>query len=105
VQNYINEIGRVLKPGGKSFISFLLLNDESRRLMAQGKSTTPLTNDLDGYTVLDPEFPETAVRLPEHFVRKRFEESGLPINAIHYGFWSGRNGTDFYQDIALSVRK
>lgn len=101
----MGENSRVLKPGAESFISFFLLNDESRRLIAQGKSTTPLTHDLDGYTVLDPEFPETTVGLRAYFVRKRFEESGLPINAIHDGSWCGRNGADFYQDIVLSERK
>lgn len=105
VQNYVSEISRVLKPGAKSFISFFLLNDESRRLIAQGKSTIPLTHDLDGYTVLDPEFPETTVGLSEHFVRKCFEDSGLAISAIHYGSWCGREGTNLYQDIVLSVRK
>jgi SAM-dependent methyltransferase len=103
--NYVSEISRVLKPGGKSFISFLLLNDESRRLIAQGKSTIPLTHELDGYSVLDPEFPETTVGLPERFVRKCFEESGLAINAIHYGSWCGRTGASFYQDVVLCVRK
>jgi SAM-dependent methyltransferase len=105
VQNYVSEISRVLKPGARSFISFLLLNDESRTLIAQGKSTIPLTHDLGGYTVLDPEFPETTVGLPEDFVRERFEESGLAISAVHYGSWCGRYPTNFYQDIVLSVRK
>ena len=105
VQNYAREISRVLKPGAKSFISFLLLNDESRRLIAQGKSTLPLTHELGGCIVLDPEFPETTVGLREDFVRDLFEESGLAINAVHYGSWCGRNATNFYQDIVLSVRK
>jgi SAM-dependent methyltransferase len=105
VANYICEIGRVLKPGGKSFISFLLLNDESRKLIAQGKSTIPLAHQLQSCTVLDPEFPETTVGLPEDFVRRCFEESELPISAVHYGSWCGRNPTNFYQDIVLSVRK
>jgi SAM-dependent methyltransferase len=105
VQNYVSEISRVLKPGGKSFISFFLLNDESRRLVAEGESTIPLTHELDGYAVLDPEFPETAVGLPEDFIRDRFEESGLAMSAVHYGSWCGRNATNFYQDIVLSFRK
>jgi len=105
VQNYVREISRVLKPGAKSFISFFLLNDESRRLIGQGRSTIPLTHELGGYTVLDPEFPETTVGLQEDFVRELFEESGLAINGVHYGSWCGRNGVNFYQDIVRSVRK
>jgi len=104
VANYISEIGRVLKPGGKSFISFLLLNDESRRLIAQGKSTIPLAHQLKGCTVLDPEFPETTVGLPEDFVKQCFDESRLPIRAMHYGSWCGRTAPNFYQDIVVSVR-
>ncbi len=105
VQNYVSEISRVLKPGAKTFISFLLLNNESRRLIGQGKSTIPLTHELGNYTVLDPEFPETTVGLPEDFVRERFEVSGLAISSVDYGSWCGRNGTNFYQDIVTSVRK
>jgi SAM-dependent methyltransferase len=105
VQNYVHEISRVLKPGGKSFISFFLLNDESHSLIAQSKSTLPLRHKLEGCSVLDPEFPETTVGLPENFVRDLFEGSGLAINEIHYGSWCGRNKANFYQDIVLSVRK
>jgi ubiquinone/menaquinone biosynthesis C-methylase UbiE len=105
VRNYVNEISRVLKPGAKCFISFLLLNDESRGLIAQGKSTIRLTHDIGGYSVLDPKFPETTVGLPEDFVRERFEKAGLAITRVHYGSWCGRNASNFYQDIVLSVRK
>ena len=105
VENYISEISRVLKPGGKSFISFLLLNDESRRLIVRGKSSIPLMHELGGYTVLDPGFPETTVGLPEEFIRERFEDSGLAISAVHYGSWCGRDSTKFFQDIVLAVRK
>jgi ubiquinone/menaquinone biosynthesis C-methylase UbiE len=105
VRNYINEIGRVLKPGAQCFVSFLLMNDDSRALIDQGKSSLSLTHDLDGYTVLDPKFPETTVGLPESLVKKCFEDSGLAIKTIHYGSWCGRKAADFYQDIVLSVRK
>jgi len=105
VQNYITEISRVLKLGGKSFISFLLLNEESRNLIAQDKSTIPLKRERGGYAVVDPEFPETTIGLSEDFVRERFEKSGLPISAVHYGSWCGRSATHFYQDVVLSVRK
>lgn len=105
VLNYISEISRVLKPGGKAFISFFLLNDESRRLIAGGKSTIAMTHERGEYSVLDPEFPETAIGLSESFVRKCYSDFGLDISAIHYGSWCGRNDAKFYQDIVRSVRR
>jgi SAM-dependent methyltransferase len=104
VKNYLNEIGRVLKPKGTAFISFLLLNDASLQLIAQGKSTIALVHEHSCYSVLDPKFPETAIGLSEDFVKKCYEESGLTISALHYGSWSGRCDTRFYQDIVISVR-
>jgi ubiquinone/menaquinone biosynthesis C-methylase UbiE len=105
VENYVYEISRVLKPQGKSFISFLLLNDSSVKLIAEGKSAVPLIHDHSCYSVLDPKFPETSIGLSEDFVKKCYSESGLNINALHYGSWCGRYHTRFYQDIIVSTRR
>jgi SAM-dependent methyltransferase len=105
VQNYINEIGRVLKPGGKAFISFFLLNDTSRQLFAQGRSMVAFSCEYSDYSVVDPEFPETAIGLSEGFVRRCHDWSGLDISSINYGSWCGRSDTAFYQDIVVSARR
>jgi SAM-dependent methyltransferase len=105
IRNYIAEMGRVLKPGASSFLSFFLLNDESRSLVAGGKSTIPLTHELDGCAVLDRRFPETTVGVPEDFVRRCLTESGMTLGAVHYGSWCGRSGARFFQDIAIVSRR
>lgn len=105
VRNYIHEIGRVLKPGAKSFISFFLLNEISKQLIAEGKSAFSLNHDCGDYSVLDPEFPETGVGLAEGFVRKCYEEAGLDISGIHYGAWCGRKESAFFQDVVIAARK
>jgi len=103
VANYIKEIGRVLKPGGRSFISFFLLNDESVRLIEGGRGTIALIHRRSGYSVLDPKFPETAVGLPQDFVMQCYQGSGLSIGSVHYGSWCGRCHAAFYQDIMISA--
>jgi ubiquinone/menaquinone biosynthesis C-methylase UbiE len=105
VENYIREIGRVLKPEGMSFMSFFLLNEASVQLIARGKSTIPLIHEHSGYSVLDPKFPETAIGLSEDFVRKCYEESGQDMKSTHYGSWCGRSDASFYQDIVISARQ
>jgi ubiquinone/menaquinone biosynthesis C-methylase UbiE len=104
VRNYISEIGRVLKPGAKSFISFFLLNDESKRLIADGKSKTALDHACGDYSVGDLEFPETAVGLSESLIRQYYDEAGFDVTAIHYGSWCRSDGP-FYQDVVLAVRR
>jgi SAM-dependent methyltransferase len=105
VRNYIIETARVVKPGAKSFLSFFLLNDQSRSLIARGQSDILLNNDLHGCAVLDPAFPETTVGLPEDFVKSCFKESGMTVSTVHYGSWCGRDKTHFYQDIVIATRR
>jgi ubiquinone/menaquinone biosynthesis C-methylase UbiE len=104
VRNYIGEIGRVLKPGAKSFISFFLLNDSSRRVVADGKSKIPLNHERGDYAVADPAFPETAIGLSEDMIRRYYDEAGLEIKDIHYGSWCRPEGP-FFQDIVIAVRR
>jgi ubiquinone/menaquinone biosynthesis C-methylase UbiE len=104
VENYLGEVSRVLKPGGTSFISYFLMNDDSRRLIQNGSSTISLTHKIDNYVVLDPEFPETAIGLPEEFVKQCNDRVGLAVKSVQYGSWCGRNNTKFYQDIIVSER-
>jgi SAM-dependent methyltransferase len=104
VRNYIREIGRVLKPGAKAFISFFLLNDTSKQLIASGNSKIPLTHERGDYAVADPDFPESAIGLSEGLIRQYYGEAGLDISAIHYGSWCRPEGP-FFQDIVIAVRR
>jgi SAM-dependent methyltransferase len=105
VHNYISEISRVLKPGGKAFISFFLLNESSTKLMAEGASSIPLAHNFGDYSVLDPEFPETTVGISENFVTQCYDRNGLSVSSIHYGSWCGRPDSQFYQDVIVAVHK
>jgi SAM-dependent methyltransferase len=104
VRNYVGEIGRVLKPGAKSFISFFLLNDLSRKVVADGNSKIPLNHERGDYAVADPAFPESAIGLSEDLIRRYYDEAGLEIKDIHYGSWCRPEGP-FFQDIVIAVRK
>jgi SAM-dependent methyltransferase len=102
VQNYLREIHRVLKPGGRCLVTAFLLNEESRGLIAAGQSSLDLRHDLGDYSVLDPKFPETAVGFPEHSFEAWYLSSGLALcGPAQYGSWCGRKQYLSYQDILV----
>jgi SAM-dependent methyltransferase len=104
VQHYLREIRRVLKPSGCCLVTSFLLNSESAELIRSGKSSLALTHDLDGYKVLDPKFPETAVGLPEDDLKSWVKGAGLSLQPpVHFGAWCGRQGSRSYQDILILV--
>jgi len=79
-----------------------LLNERSTALIQSARSSLELTHDMGEYFVLDPEFPETAVGLPEHCFKEWYEAAGLAlVPPIHYGSWCGREQYMSYQDVTI----
>ena len=104
-RNYIGEISRVLRKGGKSFITFFLLNQESRAGLDAGTSTMPFVHEMQGVLILDPIQPENAVAHEESFMRDLYREHAFVIEEpIRYGSWSGRPDSLTYQDIVIASK-
>ncbi len=102
---YLPETVRVLKPGGRTLITYFLLNEESRRLQDAGKSSLAFTCRVGGCHSTNREAPEAAVAYEESLVRALYQKHGLEVEEpIRYGSWCGR--TDFlsYQDIVVAGR-
>jgi len=106
VENYLREVARVLKTGGRCLISFFLLNDESLRLLEQGWSTIDLRYELDGARVFSRERPELAIAFREDYVATLYAQCGLEIkNPIHYGSWCGRRHYLSCQDLIVAFKR
>jgi ubiquinone/menaquinone biosynthesis C-methylase UbiE len=105
VENYLAEVGRVLRRGGRCLISFFLLNEMSKELLRAGKSSIQMTPGFGPCWMLDPSNPEMAIGYEEDFVLSLYGKYSLEIRQpIQYGSWCGR--TDFlsYQDMILAFK-
>lgn len=102
VRRYLLEIGRVLEPGGRAFISFFLSNEESRHLVEAGNSTLAFGPMHDGWSTVNPSLPESAIALDEPMIRHFLGEAGLAIERLDRGSWCGRSAYLSYQDLVLA---
>jgi SAM-dependent methyltransferase len=102
VEQYISELARVLRPGGRCFATYFLMNDEAIRAMG---GHGQFAFESDGAFVVDEQVPERAAAFREEVVRAIHERAGLPIEAVHYGSWCGRDHYTSLQDITVSVRR
>jgi SAM-dependent methyltransferase len=103
VTNYIGEMARVLKAGGRCLVTFFLLNEEADQLCRSGRSQVPFLYCYDGYSTQDVRDPELAVAYQESYVRKQFERHGLRIREpVCFGSWAGRKTFTSYQDIIIA---
>jgi ubiquinone/menaquinone biosynthesis C-methylase UbiE len=105
VANYLAEISRVLKWGGRCLITFFLLNAESRNLVLRKKSTLDFSYPFGGCFVASPDVPELAISYDEGLVRRMFRANGFKlVGPVHYGHWCERKEHLSYQDIIVATK-
>ena len=105
LENYLLEVSRVLKPGGRGLITFFLLNPESLDLIEAGRSTQDFKHKLDGCLVVDVDNPEASIAYSEDDVRSMYAARGLTIaEPIRFGSWCGRHEFLSYQDIVVGIK-
>ena len=97
VANYVREISRVLRPGGRFFASFFLVDGDA-------KPIGPFSEAVGGTLLVDPRIPEAAVAHPVVRVKSLFAENGLKVDdeRIYRGSWTGRSGARSYQDLLIA---
>jgi SAM-dependent methyltransferase len=96
-KNYLREISRVLRPGGISYSTWFLFDDDP--LAYTHPITTTMQRDSSGaFAVEDPKIPEAAVGYKGTFVREICSSSGLEIvEPVHPGFTR-------LQDVVVAVK-
>jgi SAM-dependent methyltransferase len=112
VENYLLESARVLKAGGRLLATFLLLNDDSLRLLSQKYAELPSGiqklydgQDFGDHRMTQGDSPYTGVALDEQFVLSLFDRVGLQIREPpHYGWWPGRETAPVAHDFIVADR-
>lgn len=102
VDNYVGELARVLRPGGRCLATYFLMNEEAVGLMG---GHGQFGYDQGEQLVVDERVPERAVAFREEDVRALHERHGLPVESVHLGSWCGRERYTSFQDITISVRR
>lgn len=120
-EHYVSEISRVLKPGGRCYATFSLIDEQSRKGMAEGRSEFQFKPMLPSpHWATGDKVEELAVAYEEPFVRDLYARHRLDGDyTVYYGAWSGREASanrpgaaasddesDFIlQDIVVSARR
>jgi len=104
MENYLGEVTRVLKPGGRCLITYFLLTADSVKLMSEKGSSINFKGVLPGCRVKDTEEPEAAVAYEQDRIFQLYDENKLLISEpVHHGTWSGFSRGLSYQDIIVAV--
>ncbi len=104
LENYLSEVSRVLKTGGRCLITYFLLNEESIRLIETGHSKVDFRYVYENYRTLTRDVPEHAIGFEESWIRQLYEKYHLKIERIDYGFWCARKNPVSFQDMVFATK-
>jgi len=101
---YFSEMARVLAPGGRSFITYYLLNDETRSEIDKHGNEPTFQHRYGSFFVCDPTSMEDIVGYEEDFVRTMYARENIAIQRLISGSWCGRSGMSNGQDIIVGKK-
>lgn len=100
-EHYLDELCRILKPGGRCVASFFLLNDEQKRLEADGKNYYKYVHGEGVERWAFPDCPECVMAYDQEYLWKEIAARGFKHHcAPLLGNWAGRKAFEF-QDILI----
>ena len=103
-RTYLREIRRVLRPRGRCFSTWNLLNAESEEAIARGRARQAFPHDFGEFRAMSAKRPEAVVAFYDDIARIAIKDAGLEITDVHYGQWAGRTEGPTTQDIIIAIR-
>jgi len=105
LENYVAEVSRVLKPGGRCVITFFLMTEESEALIRSGHSSLIFKDRIEGCFTTNRNDPEAAIAYDETDVQEIYRRNGLAITQpTRYGSWCKRKDFLTYQDLIIAAK-
>lgn len=101
VANYLRQIGRTLERGGRLMASFFVLDEQSRQLIAEGKTHPPFRASFAEGMYADPDDPDNAVAFDAQWLAGTLKAAGLTFEAFYPGRWRQIAAVP-YQDVVVA---
>lgn len=100
--NYLREIFRVLKPGGRLFASFFVLDGYARQAAKLGTYPS-FEHEFEHGLLNDPANPDFAVAFDSEWLLQQFLATGFEIPVFERGQWREPAGPS-YQDVVVAKK-
>ncbi|HXK09297.1 MAG TPA: class I SAM-dependent methyltransferase [Vicinamibacteria bacterium] len=98
VQHYLAETARVLKPGGRAYVTAFILDDHARASIARGVAEFRFAQPINHAFTEVPEEPEVAVAFDPGVFERAVVDAGMSVERFYPGNWRGDPPAEDGQD-------
>lgn len=104
VAHYFRESARVLKPGGRTWFTFFILDDDAETRITAGQTRYRFEHPNGACRVEIAAEPDVAVGYPLEWIEQHLDEAGFELKHVERSSWRG-NGAPQLQDIVIATRR
>ncbi len=105
IENYIAQLGRVLKPDARIFMTALLFDDEAVRAVAQGATAFDFRHPVGPCMAFDRDRPREGVACPQAWLAQVLGRHGLQIASVRRGNWRQIRSCEVSHDTILATKR
>jgi SAM-dependent methyltransferase len=87
IENYVANLGRVMKPDAPIFITALLFDGEAERAVAQSAAALDFRHHVGPCITFDCNNPREGIAFPEAWLTEVLRREGFEIGLIQRGNW------------------
>jgi SAM-dependent methyltransferase len=106
LDNYLSEAARVLRSGGRMFVSLFLLDDVSEAAIRAGRAKLDFRHPFGAMRALNTECPEEGLAIERaDFLERLRRHAFAPDGPIHLGSWRDAStgcGNVYFQDLLVA---
>jgi ubiquinone/menaquinone biosynthesis C-methylase UbiE len=105
VQHYLNEIKRVLKPGGHCLSTFFILEENTPEILNRNPQLMQFKFEYDTYYLHDNKVKDANIAFKAFAIKNMAQQSHLMIKLLNHGWWKGSDKSQSlnYQDLVIFV--
>lgn len=105
IGNYASEISRVLKPGGRCFISLFLFDGEAEEAVAKGTTIFDFCHPIGPCLAFDHERPSEGIACRKQWFVDVLDRSGFDIDTVELGNWRKVRSHKIKQDYIVARKR
>jgi len=102
IENYVAELARVLKPGGRCFVTVFLFDNEAESAVATGSTIFDFRHPIGPCLTFDRHAPEEGIACWKQWFLDLVERNGFRIDVLQLGNWRGVRSYEISQDCVVA---